>query len=85
MILVTLILFIIFSLLIKNYYQKHLLNIFYLSLIIAGAISNLIDRFLYGYVIDFINLSILPIFNLSDLLIICGIGLWLIKTIKYAR
>jgi signal peptidase II len=84
-ILILLILAVIFYLLIKNYYQQNLFNIFYLSLIIAGAISNLADRFIWGYVIDFINLSILPIFNLADLLIVFGVGFWLIKTIKYAH
>jgi len=76
------ILSILFYLLIKNYYQKNLFNIFYLSLTIAGAISNLIDRYFYGYVLDFIHLSILPVFNLADLLIVIGVGLWLFKTIK---
>lgn len=43
-----------------------------LSLIIAGAVGNLIDRIFKGCVIRFLKISILPIFNLSDLYIIIG-------------
>ena len=38
-------------------------------LILAGAIGNLIDRLRLGYVIDFINLQIWPVFNLADIFI----------------
>lgn len=51
------------------------------SLIIAGAISNLIDRLYYGAVIDFIHVSFkfnnlnwdFPIFNLADVGIFIGV------------
>lgn len=47
-----------------------------LSLIIGGAIGNLLDRIQYGYVIDFVHLHIqfwsLPIFNLADVAITTG-------------
>jgi signal peptidase II len=54
------------------------------SLIIAGAISNLIDRLYYGAVIDFIHVSFkfnylnnlswdFPIFNLADMGIFIGV------------
>ncbi|MFQ5864438.1 MAG: signal peptidase II [bacterium] len=43
---------------------------FALALILGGAIGNLIDRFLYGKVIDFIDIGInntrWPIFNVAD-------------------
>lgn len=42
------------------------------SLILAGAIGNLIDRILYGYVIDFIDLRIWPVFNIADSAITVG-------------
>ncbi len=38
-----------------------------LALILAGTIGNLIDRLIYGYVIDVINTNIIPSFNISDL------------------
>ncbi|MFQ5824025.1 MAG: signal peptidase II [bacterium] len=43
---------------------------FALSLILGGAIGNLIDRFLFGKVVDFIDIGIKntrwPIFNVAD-------------------
>lgn len=42
------------------------------SLILAGAIGNLIDRTLYGYVIDFIDFRIWPVFNIADSAITVG-------------
>jgi len=42
------------------------------SLILLGAISNLIDRLQYGYVIDYFDLKWFTIFNLADVLITLG-------------
>ena len=42
------------------------------SLILGGAIGNLIDRTLYGYVIDFIDFRIWPVFNVADSAITIG-------------
>ena len=36
------------------------------GLLLGGAIGNLIDRVLYGAVIDFIDLRIWPVFNIAD-------------------
>ena len=47
-----------------------------LSLIISGAIGNLIDRSLYGYVVDFLHVFYqnwhYPIFNIADCAISIG-------------
>jgi len=37
-----------------------------LSLVIAGILGNLIDRLFFGFVRDFISISIWPVFNLAD-------------------
>lgn len=37
-----------------------------LSLILVGTIGNLIDRVFLGYVIDFIDFKIWPVFNIAD-------------------
>jgi signal peptidase II len=37
-----------------------------LSLILGGAVGNLIDRIRFGFVIDFLDLRIWPVFNLAD-------------------
>ena len=51
------------------------------SFVIGGAIGNLYDRILYGYVIDFIefhyNSFFWPIFNIADIAISIGIILLL--------
>ena len=41
--------------------------------ILAGGIGNLIDRFYYGYVIDFIDTPFIATFNLADAFIVFGI------------
>lgn len=45
-----------------------------LGLIIGGAIGNLIDRIRLGYVIDYIDFQIWPVFNLADTAIVIGAG-----------
>lgn len=37
-----------------------------LSLILGGAVGNLIDRLRFGFVIDFLDLRIWPVFNIAD-------------------
>ena len=53
-----------------------------LSFIIAGGISNLIDRAVRGGVVDFIDLKIVPVFNMADLFISMGCIILLIELIK---
>lgn len=45
------------------------------ALILGGAIGNMIDRALYGYVVDFIDFHWWPVFNLADSAITIGIVL----------
>jgi signal peptidase II len=45
------------------------------SLILAGAIGNLIDRICFGYVVDFVDLRIWPVFNIADSAITIGAGI----------
>ena len=42
------------------------------SMILGGAIGNLIDRIVYGHVIDFIDFRIWPVFNIADSAITVG-------------
>ncbi|MEG6566227.1 signal peptidase II [Thermoanaerobacterium saccharolyticum] len=46
---------------------------FTLSMILGGAIGNLIDRVRLGYVVDFIDFRFFPaVFNLADSMIVVG-------------
>ncbi len=42
------------------------------SLILGGATGNLIDRIVYGHVIDFIDFRVWPVFNIADSAITVG-------------
>lgn len=47
-----------------------------LAVALGGAIGNFIDRVRFGYVIDFIDVSIYPaVFNVADSAIVVGVGL----------
>lgn len=51
-------------------------------LILAGAVSNIIDRFVYGGVIDYINLMHYSQLNLADLYIFAGVIYYLYQIPK---
>ncbi len=40
--------------------------------LVSGSTSNLIDRFQTGYVVDFLDFRIWPIFNIADVAIVFG-------------
>lgn len=45
------------------------------ALIAGGGIGNLIDRVIYGYVVDFLDFRVFPIFNAADIFVCVGCGL----------
>ncbi|MBN1770480.1 MAG: signal peptidase II [Deltaproteobacteria bacterium] len=45
------------------------------SVTAAGALGNLLDRVLRGYVVDFIHLHHWPVFNVADAALLVGMGL----------
>ena len=53
------------------------------SFVLGGAIGNLLDRIIYGYVIDFFDFNIFgynyPIFNIADIFIVIGIFILIIS------
>jgi len=57
-----------------------------LTLILAGAIGNLIDRILWGYVIDFLDFHAFgwhwPAFNVADIAITCGAALMVLDSFR---
>ena len=69
------------------YYYKNRLNLSWLgkiffSLIIAGALSNVIDRVYLGHVRDFLDLGLGFTFNFADAMIVCGLVLVLFTQTK---
>ena len=54
--------------------------------IIGGAVGNLIDRIVRGYVIDFIDIYIFgynyPIFNIADIAVVVGVCMLLFVSFK---
>ena len=57
-----------------------------LSLVLGGAIGNLIDRVAYGYVIDFLDVYYQnwhwPAFNIADSAICVGVAIMLLDSFK---
>jgi len=51
-------------------------------LIFFGALSNLIDRLRFGYVIDYLNLAFWPVFNLADVIIFGGVLILIVQSSK---
>jgi len=62
----------VYSNLKKQGWHKISLNSVALSLILAGALGNLIDRARFGYVIDFLDFIIWPVFNVADSVVTVG-------------
>jgi signal peptidase II len=55
------------------------------ALFLAGALGNVLDRLVLGYVIDFIHLHHWPIFNVADICITAGAVVLLLRWRQLAR
>lgn len=55
-----------------------------LALLAGGAFGNLIDRLRVGAVIDYVDLSIWPVFNLADVAVTLGAGVLLLTLLRPA-
>lgn len=66
-------------------YNKRMVRVAPLALIIAGAIGNVFDFFLYGHVIDMFHFVLrgydFPVFNVADCAISIGIGLFFVNSL----
>ncbi len=50
----------------NNKHKKYSFYNISLAFILAGALGNLIDRLRFGYVVDFLDFRIWPVFNIAD-------------------
>ena len=50
-----------------------------LALIIGGGLGNFLSRLVKGYVVDFLNIQIIPVFNVADIGITIGCILLIIS------
>ena len=62
--------------------SKHVMQSIGLALVIGGALGNVIDRFRFGAVMDFIDIHAFgyhyPSFNIADSAIVIGVGILII-------
>jgi len=68
-------------------YYRHLSNRHWamqvgLGLQLGGALGNLIDRIRVGYVIDFIDFKVWPIFNVADSSIVVGVAILALSILR---
>ena len=70
----------------QNVFVEKKRNTLAFALIYGGLVGNLIDRVIYGYVIDYLHIYIFglsfPVFNLADMAIVAGFLLVIIAIIK---
>lgn len=78
---------IIIVLLFFYYHEKKKSLVLSISImfLVSGAIGNLIDRIIRGFIIDYINFTFWPAFNLADTLIVVGsflLGFYIIFNVE---
>ena len=58
---------------------------FAIGLQLGGALGNLVDRIVYGSVVDFIDVGWWPIFNLADSSIVVGMTILVVVLVFFER
>ncbi len=56
-----------------------------LGLVLGGTVGNLVDRVRLGYVIDFLDLGVWPVFNIADSCITTGAAILILKMLLRKR
>ena len=44
-------------------------------MMVGGALANVVDRLRFGYVVDYVDVHVWPVFNLADAAIVAGVSL----------
>ena len=56
-----------------------------LGLVFGGGLGNFLSRVIRGYVVDFLNIHIIPVFNAADIGITVGCFLLILSTLLAAK
>jgi len=56
-----------------------------LALILSGALGNIVDRVVRGYVVDFIHVRGWPVFNVADIAVVVGAGMIALAHVQRRR
>ncbi|MDP3790617.1 MAG: signal peptidase II [Candidatus Omnitrophota bacterium] len=59
--------------------RKDLVSLSALGLILGGAAGNVIDRLIFGHIIDFLDFRVWPVFNVADSSITIGAVLLVLR------
>ena len=54
-----------------------------IAMIAGGGLGNMIDRIAYGYVVDFLDFRVFPIFNAADIFVCVGCGLLILYVLVF--
>ena len=63
-------------------YQILNTNIYYLTILIIGAIINFTDRLRFGFVVDYFDLKWFTVFNLGDIMISGSVSLIILSNLR---
>lgn len=61
---------------------EHIENKWFLPLFTAGTLGNMADRIINNYVIDFIDLGFMPVFNLADTYLSLAVLILILENLK---
>lgn len=56
-----------------------------IAFICGGGLGNLIDRMVFGYVVDLFDFRVFPVFNIADIFICVGCGLMILDVLFFER
>ena len=66
-------------------FLDNMLGMSTLGLVLGGTVGNLIDRLRFGYVTDFINFKVWPVFNIADSAVTVGIIIFAYFILRLAQ
>ena len=64
---------------------EHVLVRVAIGLIMGGAVGNLVDRLTTGYVVDFLDFKIWPIFNVADSSVVVGAAILVLHMLLWGE